>query len=52
MIFGTVPYDHCKLGGEWKRFVEARNLYEVVRLRIGAPMAGSNETVYVLVIGN
>ena len=30
LIFGTAPYEHCKIGGQWKRFVEARMLCEGV----------------------
>jgi hypothetical protein len=52
LMFGPTPFEHCKIGGEWKRFVEARRLYEGVRLRIGAPVAGSNHTIYVTVVPN
>jgi hypothetical protein len=52
LIFGTVPYDHCMIGGEWKRFVEARKLCEGVRIRLGVPMAGVNDTVYLTVVAN
>jgi len=24
LMFGLTPYEHCKIGREWKRFVEAR----------------------------
>ena len=52
MIFGTTPDEHCRIGGQLKRFVEARNLYEGVRLRIGAPIDGDKETIYVTVVEN
>lgn len=56
LIFGSTPYEQCQIGGEWKWFVEARNearnVYEGVRMKIGAPVAGSNQTVYVTVIPN
>lgn len=32
--------------------VEARNLYDGVRMRIGAPVVGGNDTIYVTVINN
>lgn len=34
MIFGTDPHEHCSIGGQWKRFVEARILTEGVRIRL------------------
>jgi len=52
LMFGSTPYEHCKIGGEWKWFVEARRLYEGARVRIGAPIAGSNNTIYVTVVPN
>jgi hypothetical protein len=52
LIFGTAPYEHCKVGGEWKRFVEARRLREGVRTRLGAPMVGKNDTIFVTVVYN
>jgi len=27
LIFGSAPYLHCMIGGEWKRFVDARMLH-------------------------
>jgi hypothetical protein len=41
LIFGTAPYDHCRIGGQWKRFVDERNLYECVKIRLGAPAAAT-----------
>jgi len=52
LLFGSTPYEHYKIGGQWKRFVDARKLYEGVRMRIGAPVAGNNHTIYVTLIAN
>jgi len=52
LTFGKTPYEHCKLSGEWKRFVEGRRICKGVRLRIGAPVDGPNQTIYVSVIPN
>lgn len=41
LIFGIAPYDHCRIGGQWKRFVDERNLYECVKIRLGAPAAAT-----------
>jgi len=32
LIFGTILYEHCRIGGQWRRFVEARNLCDGVRV--------------------
>lgn len=50
LIFGTLPYEHCRIGGQWKRFVEARRLREGVKIRLGAPMAGMNDFIYLDVV--
>ncbi|KEH41761.1 hypothetical protein MTR_1g054585 [Medicago truncatula] len=39
-------------GRRWKRFVEARRLREGVKIRGGAPMVGSHDTIYLDVIYN
>jgi len=49
MIFGTTPYEHCRIGGQWKRFVLARNICEGTRIRLGAPSVGNNDTLFVKV---
>jgi len=49
LIFGTTPHEHCMIGGGWKHFVEARNLNDGVRIRLGVPRAGDNDTIYVRV---
>ena len=43
----TAPYDPCRIDGQWKRFVESHNVYERVRMRLGAPVVGDNEMLYV-----
>lgn len=50
LIFRTLPYEHCRIGGQWKRFVEARRLREGVKIRLGAPMAGMNDFIYLDVV--
>jgi hypothetical protein len=50
MTYGSIPYEHIKIGGGWKRFVQARNIHEGVMLRIGGPVAGGNHTIYVTVM--
>jgi hypothetical protein len=52
LIFGTLPYEHCRMGGQWKRFVEARRLREGVKIRLGALKAGMNELIYLDVVYN
>jgi len=34
-IFGTRPHHHIKLGGGWKRMVDARRLEEGVLVKVG-----------------
>ena len=46
-IFGSAPYLHCRIGGQWKRFVDARRLREGVKIRLGVLVAGQNDTLYV-----
>jgi hypothetical protein len=52
LIFGTLPCEHCRIGGHWKRFVEARRLREGVKIRLGALKAGMNECIYLDVVYN
>ena len=52
LTFATIPYEHFKIGGCWKRFVEARRLREGVKIRGGAPLVGSHDTIYLDVIYN
>lgn len=47
LMFGSTPYEHCKIGGMWKRFVDARKIFEGVRMRFAALVVGNNSTVYV-----
>lgn len=49
LIFGTTLHEGCMIGGGWKRFVDARNLTEGVCIRIGAPAAGDNDTLFLRV---
>lgn len=51
-IFGTEPYEHCRIGGKWKLFVDCCNLYEEMRMRFGAPVGGKNTALYVKVVAN
>jgi len=50
LIFGTIPYEHCRIGGQWKRLVEACRLREDVKIRLGAPMAAMNDFIYLDVV--
>ncbi|XP_024633538.2 uncharacterized protein [Medicago truncatula] len=52
LTFATFPYEHFKIGRRWNRFVEARRLREGVKIRGGAPMVGSHDTIYLDVIYN
>ncbi|KEH26917.1 hypothetical protein MTR_6g079360 [Medicago truncatula] len=52
LTFATIPYEHFKRGRRWNRFVEARRLCEGVKIRGGAPMVGSHDTIYLDVIYN
>jgi len=49
LIFGSAPYEHCMIGGEWKRFVDACYLYDGVKIRLWAPAAGKNDSLYITV---
>ena len=50
LIFGSTPYQHAMIGGQWMRFVVARRLREGVHIRLGVPMAGKNDIIYLSVI--
>ena len=52
LIFGSTPYQHAMIGGQWKHFVDARRLREGVKIRLGVPMAGENDTIYLTVIAS
>jgi len=43
---GSIMYNHCKIGGEWKRMIVEHKIGEGTRIKLGAPMVGKNETVY------
>ncbi|XP_024635271.1 uncharacterized protein [Medicago truncatula] len=49
LILGSAPYEHNRIDGEWKRFVDARNLCDGVKIRLGAPTTGKNDTLYIAV---
>ena len=40
LTFATIPYEHFKIGGRWKRFVEARRLREGVKIKGGLRWLG------------
>jgi len=44
VVYATKPYKHFKIGGEWKRMVDARGLSAGCRVMLGAPTDGINET--------
>jgi hypothetical protein len=49
VVLGTLTQSHCMIGGQWKRMVDARRLERGAYLKIGAPLAGNNSTVYLSV---
>jgi len=48
-IFGTMPHHHIKLGGGWKRMVQARRFEEGVMVKVGFPHSGMTNTIYIQV---
>ena len=48
-VFGTGPHHHIKLGGGWKRMVQACRLEEGVMVKVGFPHAGMTDTIYIQV---
>jgi len=48
-IFETRPHNHIKLGGGWKRMVQARRLGKCVMVKVGFPHAGMNDIIYIQV---
>lgn len=48
-IYGTRPYNHLKIGGGWKRMVDARRIKVGTNIKIGAPYAGNNDKIYLIV---
>ena len=48
-IYGTRPYNHLKIGGGWKRMVEARRISIGTNIKLGAPAAGDNDKLYLVV---
>lgn len=49
-VFGSLPYNHCRIGGQWKRMIVARRIQPGTKIKIGAPIAGNNMIVYFTVI--
>jgi len=50
VVYGTKPYKHFRIGGGWKRMVDARGLGRGCTVRLGAPTDGRNQTFYFRVI--
>ncbi|KEH33753.1 hypothetical protein MTR_3g452180 [Medicago truncatula] len=50
VVYGTRPYKHFKIGGGWKRMVDARGLGIGCIVKLGAPADGSNQKLYFKVI--
>jgi len=48
-LFGTRSHHHIKLGGGWKRMVQAHRLEEGVVVKVGFPHASMNDTIYIQV---
>lgn len=46
VIYGSRPFNHFKIGGQWKRMIKARRIPEGTRIKVGAPVARNNETLY------
>jgi hypothetical protein len=50
LVYGTRSYEHFKIGGGWKRMVDARRLCRGAHVMVGTPTAGDNKTIYFRVI--
>ena len=48
-IFGSRPHHHIKLGGGWKRMVDARRIEVGAIVKVGFPHADKNDTIYIYV---
>jgi hypothetical protein len=46
LVYGRHKYAHFKIGGAWKRMVDARGIGRGSHIILGAPKFGSNDTVY------
>jgi hypothetical protein len=52
LAYGRQPYEHFKIGGGWKRMVDASGISKGAHIMVGTPAAGDNRTVYFMVINN
>jgi hypothetical protein len=50
VMFENDPCPHFKIGGGWKRMAVARRFRQGIRVVIGAPHAGNNDTLYFKII--
>lgn len=48
--FGRFPFPHFDIGGGFKRMVMARRIGEGSHVMVGAPVVGSNATMFFRVI--
>ena len=46
---GTRPYNHLTIGGGWKHMVQARRISVGTKIMLGAPYAGNNDKIYLIV---
>jgi hypothetical protein len=49
LIYGSFPYKHFKIGGEWKRLVAARRLEVGDHITVGGYVRENNEDLYLLI---
>lgn len=45
-VYQSLPEKQFKVGGQWKRLVEARRVKHGAYMIVGAPTAGNNNTLY------
>ena len=46
-VYQSMPENLFKIGGQWKRMVDARRIKHLVYMKLGAPTAGNNRTFYI-----
>jgi hypothetical protein len=46
LVVGTLIQANWRIGGQWKRMVDARKIKPGAYMIIGAPMHGNNTTAY------
>jgi len=49
VVYGTRPNNHIKIGGSWGRLVDERRLAIGVKIKVGVPRVGKNDTVFICI---